>query len=299
MPHPRYNEPEWRHRWPFERWSHYGRAPHEEKPVFSPRTITMNEQIRERIWPELTISDGVPCDVFVWAWGLPQDRTLTRIGGVPFRPADRPWPRDSEGRLMGFVAQINFTDSLDLVPNLPGDILVVFAKISFSDGKYFCFEFDELIPSTVTLEWYRADEVTDPLKVSPETTCELWPLHGVIHRTCDYPDRDYEAMESRGIDVDSDPIYADAFPPAILRGTKIGGVPRWEQGDCGLKGSFFCQLSSDLSYIFLPEPYLGHEQQIPSDQLSATDNRRLGICDQGTMYLLVDGDQVTCAVDGG
>ena len=40
---------------------------------------------------------SVPTDVFTFIPGEPQERSVTKIGGLPYRPASLPWPRGTLG----------------------------------------------------------------------------------------------------------------------------------------------------------------------------------------------------------
>jgi len=44
-------------------------------------------------------------DIFVMAEGEPDNRWITKIGGVPYRPAAASWPQSCNGDPMAFVAQ--------------------------------------------------------------------------------------------------------------------------------------------------------------------------------------------------
>src|SRR5262249_20248728 len=71
---------------------------------------------------------SVTVDRFVFAKGEPPEQHQTRINGLPYRPANAPWPHDEDGKPLVFFAQFYFGDSRDHVANLPGDVLVIFVR---------------------------------------------------------------------------------------------------------------------------------------------------------------------------
>jgi hypothetical protein len=77
------------------------------------------------------LGNELACDVFVLGLGEPKRRDVTKVGGLPYRPADRPWPRSSKtGEELSFVCQFRVTESRDLLGETPGDILLVFSEWS-------------------------------------------------------------------------------------------------------------------------------------------------------------------------
>jgi hypothetical protein len=71
-----------------------------------------------------------PVDVLVWGIGEPERRDVTKTGGIPYRPASMPWPREVDGRPIDFLAQIRFTESVDHVHPTPSDVLLIFSNIN-------------------------------------------------------------------------------------------------------------------------------------------------------------------------
>jgi len=65
----------------------------------------------------------------------PSDQQASRLGGLPWWPADRPWPLDSEGRPLFLLAQINFAEVQRLPPFPDKGLLQVFIG---SDDAYGC-----------------------------------------------------------------------------------------------------------------------------------------------------------------
>jgi Domain of unknown function (DUF1963) len=106
--------------------------------VTGPYEIAVLEQLRESSYANLPDIERVPTDVFIWSRGEPPHREVTKVGGLPYREAGKPWPMAPSGTPMNFVAQFCFADSCDIVPNaLPGDILLFFAEgDEWSPGNY-------------------------------------------------------------------------------------------------------------------------------------------------------------------
>lgn len=70
----------------------------------------------------------VDCDIHVMGLGESPQRHATKVGGLPYRAKGSPWPVAQDGTEYTFICQFNFRASADLISDLPGDILLVFAK---------------------------------------------------------------------------------------------------------------------------------------------------------------------------
>ena len=86
--------------------------------ITSPVHLVMIEKQREQIANDLSKLHNLPTEVFTFSLGEPDDPAATKIGGVPFRQHDKPWPQYS-GYNYEFLAQFNFTNSRDLVGGYP------------------------------------------------------------------------------------------------------------------------------------------------------------------------------------
>jgi hypothetical protein len=67
-------------------------------------------------------------DVMLIGIGEPRIRYVTKLGGLPYRPASVPWPRTGAGEPLVFFGQVCFAESRDLFEKLPGDVLLIFTK---------------------------------------------------------------------------------------------------------------------------------------------------------------------------
>ncbi|NQT13137.1 MAG: DUF1963 domain-containing protein [Planctomycetes bacterium] len=103
--------------------------------ITSPSDICINERLRAEVREQVDWGPAVPVDVFVMATGEPRDRHVTKIGGLPYRPASKPWPKSQDRQPMTFLAQFCFADSKDLVGDLPGEVLLVFASPEGPSGS--------------------------------------------------------------------------------------------------------------------------------------------------------------------
>jgi len=227
--------------------------PPEELPLLaspSPAGICYAEKFRRRVveLPACAPHRTNAVDAFVLKPGESPALNATKMGGVPYRPRDLPWPSSArKERPMEFVAQFNFTGSRDLVPTLPGDILLVF----FSDWA--AWPHDEMFPEPPHFEWHPA-ELNDSMSSHDLPTREApWfpACHGTRHRTVDFVDGerfvdDLLSLESPKV---WEPLYPEdaAHPLAIrenrfwLRGQyaqlnmlKIGGIPLFRSPETGM-----------------------------------------------------------------
>ena len=226
--------------------------------ITSPFHLTVTELIRREALGEALPVGAEPADVFVFGAGEPAAPYLTKVGGAPFRSRHKVWPTTDSGRLLGFVGQLSFVDSMDLVGSVPGEVLLIFADPEnlLSEPAYL-------------LEWVTLDE-TDILSMSevPAVTYAWKPgrvaqrkgalpekrpfapfvCHGVIHRTFDLPGSEPQFV-----------AYAQPSRLAILEGTKIAGVPHWTQSPQTMVGRFLAALgsiqpASEVVYPWVNQP---------------------------------------------
>jgi hypothetical protein len=201
------------------------------------------ETLRDRLG--LRNGRAVPADVFVWGQGEPKDRTLTKVGGLPYWVAETPWP-EKDGKPLLFLAQFNFKDSEELVGDLPGEMLLIFTDEGFTwmSGE----------PSGLHIEWIRIG--TKRLTVDrlvPKPKVPFFKGYGIIHRSADYPEAEEAARGATGV--------AQARNLPLLHGTKIGGVPAGGRVKIPKGGRFLAQLGSiqaasgvDYPWVNRPRP---------------------------------------------
>lgn len=130
-------------------------------------------------------AEAKPSDYFIWASGEPSNRAMTKLGGIPYMPASLSWPH-REGTAGDFYAQLNFMDSREILPALPGDVLLVFR---FHDlDKY--TSWDEGLYGFVWVAVHEQDLIRpeDVQRSKIDATGNPWPvMHGYRVRTFDNP----------------------------------------------------------------------------------------------------------------
>lgn len=170
-----------------------------------PGEAAMAEQVkREARKSGRKLGKALPIDLIVWNWGEATSRSVTKVGGLPYRPADRLWPTAESGEPLTFIAQFCFADSRDIRSNLPGDILLIFGTEPGNYRELMQFEW-------VTLSNEKLVGQAD----IPKTAWRIQPCYGSLHRTIEFPDADPDDFEAKS------PIDWWARGGA---GTKIGGI---------------------------------------------------------------------------
>ena len=164
--------------------------------------------------PAKALRGGRPIDVLDFVGGEPRDRHVTKIGGLPYRPARLKWPIDENGTSLSFVAQICFADSHELVGDLPGDVMLIFTA-----------DEDQATSGFMFFEWY-------PLGISrlveaaqiPRAAWEIAPCYALPRRQ-----------------PESGPGHKGST--FGHEGAKIGGEPVWLQGGQSIQGRFLAALA--------------------------------------------------------
>lgn len=243
----------------------------EGMPITSPCHVCNNEQLRREMQDQFIWGPSVPVDIFVMAEGEPADRYVTKVGGLPYRPAGAAWPKSRDDKPMFFVAQLNFSDSKDITGDLPGDVLLVFVNESFD---YVIFEWRQLGIDDLVL----AEEIPTPTEY-------LDPCYGHIFRTVSYPQATCKASEyplCRGKDV-----WSHYWLPQY-QAMQIGSAPYFIQEDIQLPGKLLCTISSIGPDRHQRFPWINHpEPLLPEDEWSI-DSNHLMIGDTGCVYISID-----------
>lgn len=131
-------------------------------------------------------------DIVFWTSVPPSKPYLTRTGGAPFRDAHLPWPQ-KHGVDLTFIGQICFLDSIDLLPPLPGNLLLMFASHlnEITEGG------PDDKETGLYLEWVTISEIKDPITEGDcPATFPVPKYSGVLHR---YFDWRFDTLESSGI----------------------------------------------------------------------------------------------------
>ncbi len=236
--------------------------------VTGPHDIAVVEQLRDEVFSHELRRQRVPTDIFIFNRGEPSRREVTKVGGLPYRSTERPWPHSASSSPMTFIAQFCFVDSQDIVGQLPGDVLLIFGD---PDNLW---DNDNL---ALVFEWVRLGEPgLIPAEAVPQTDWFIEPCFGSIYRTWDYLDTDELFVG-----------YQRSYLIPVLEGTKIGGIPRWIQGSEDIQGRFICALGSIDPQLYgqRPFPFIN----VP-DMLDSHEDNYLQWGDSGSLYIFLDLD---------
>lgn len=307
----RFNLDDWLPRFPLaERSGHY-RA----EIITSPWHLCQNENLRRGMQDQYDWGPAVPMDVFVMAEGEPPDRHVTKIGGLPYWPADVDWPTRPDGTPLMFLGQINFCDSKDLTGDLPGDILLIFADRVYT-------------PEVLGLEWQNlglsrliqaGDVPAPPSAYDPQVDflqrelikkCKemasgnpelfkglpdslpppsnvIAPCYGHICRTVSFPhakrrDPSADYPMCRGKEVWSEHCLPQ------YQATQIGSAPFFIQLSDPevISGRVLCTLNSVDPAYDVPFPWINCDAPIPLADYPT--DKYLGIGDAGCIYVYTD-----------
>jgi hypothetical protein len=218
--------------------------------VVGPANVAVNEQLKE----EALAGGKCPeqrslTDIVVWAKGEPSNRAVTKVGGLPYRPSSASWPEDVTGTPQRFIAQLCFLDSRDLAPQLPGDVLLIFGDDDALLGE----------PERLLFEWWPI--ASHPLvSEMPVVDAPLSPFYAVLHRTEDWDN-------------------------AVFEGTKIGGIPKFIQGEPTASGIFIGAIGSISVPTDARHPFVN-----VAEPRAWSDDNDLMIGDMGSLYLFVAPD---------
>ncbi|MCA9025010.1 MAG: DUF1963 domain-containing protein [Planctomycetaceae bacterium] len=241
--------------------------------VVDPYSICFVEQMREQAALHDNLGTSVPTDVFIFAKGEPPRRDVTKIGGIPYRPAGKPWPSNSKGEPLTFVAQYCFSESTDLVGALPGDVLLVFTSFGVH-GR------DRSEP-LLHFEWYQLG--LSDLGTLTETSSPAWKFstcYGLRHRTVDYVEK---CASEAILRVIPDAVLRDEHPDEAvvnlcqIEGMKIGGMPFWPHPEridsSALPGDFLCSLATIVISDNRPFPWANHNAPITLSEAWADESQ--------------------------
>jgi uncharacterized protein DUF1963 len=278
--------------------------PLEGEMVTSPHDLYSVEELRDQIG--LRIGRVFPTDVFVFCKGQPERRDVTKVGGLPYWPVDRPWPVDEKGKHRRFLAQFNFMDSVDLFHDLPGEVL----SLMVGEGDDWLWESD-----AIHFEWLPAGLPAVSVFDSNQIVTPAGPFYGAIHRTADYPDASDQAYESTA---------SQAWNLPVINGTKIGGRPHFIQNDDELEGTsetvcpnpfnpsemmvvpakpartgFLCQLGSIQAAPLVAYPWANRAEPLPAGFDGGTihsDENCVVFSDMASIYIFRNesGEMSSC-----
>jgi hypothetical protein len=258
--------------------------------IVSPRDLALVEQIREGAALKHPLGRSVPTDIFLFGLGEPTQCDITKVGGLPYRPSNKPWPQTPAGKPYTFLAQFRFTESKDTVGTTPGDILLVFT-LDHDMGWPGSDEYFEF-------EWYPLgiETLADPQNV-PKPAWEFVVCHGIRYRTTDFTeDRSRKSIINflRSHKIEDPEIYVSEF--CQMSGMKIGGIPSLIPEGIGdveierdLPGTFLGSLSSIFVSPDVAYPWINHPKPIDQNE-SCQDSMTLNWRDGAVLNFSLDDE---------
>ena len=209
-----------------------------------------------------------PVDLFLWCRQSFPVGPTTRLGGVPYRPRDRPWPTNSDGVPHTFVCQFCFLDSIDVLGRkLPGDILTVMFENEESHWG-----------GNIFTEWNSVVGTRPPgLSDCPQPSFAVPKLEGRILRFNEFPHF-----------FDDHPNYPFDRGIAVSQSTKIGSATFFPQGDPRKPGE---ELICTLSHVLPTDPwaFLDSEHENLETRVDWGEDV-MTLSDCGCVYFLIDRD---------
>lgn len=229
--------------------------------VFGPYDAVIFEQLRKEHGYHTNMPGAIPCDIFIWSIGESEDRTVTKVGGLPYRESSSTWPCGDDGIPYTFEAQITFADSKDILPELPGDILLIFQDDNIK----------------LHFEWINIDEKLKLVQYEdvPNQPERVQPYFGTRYRTYDIP-----ASEQDDLSIN------------VIDGTKVGGIPAWCQDEAQIDGQYLCQLETIYPSWGIPYPLMNCD-------LLEGSNRDLLFGGIAVMYAFIDGNIINYELHAG
>jgi hypothetical protein len=227
--------------------------------ITGPCDIVRLEDLRQQVARHRAPGRTVPTDVFIMGRGPGERRDMTKVGGVPYRPTRKTWPEGEGGRPMTFLAQYCFAGSRDIVGDLPGDVLLVFAE-----DYSFCVDGPQ---DFLHFEWYPLGIEKLISRRSIPKRDEPWEFvecYGLRHRTVDYvsdvPGKVLCRLVSKEV-LSTYPIDFARAEFSRIRAMKIAGLPvrdprPYSQSAPGRGTRLLCSLSTISPLHEAPYPWL-------------------------------------------
>ncbi len=235
--------------------------------ITGPDGIAILELLRDEVLEGMNIEHigTTPVDVFIFSLGEPERRDITKVGGLPYWPREAQWPNSTDGKPMTFCCQINFTDSKDLVGELPGDILLVFANT----------EYEGMCIDDLSFQWMNMGMMDLVMQADiPNNGGSFTPCYGSIYRTVDYNRESFSSeISSRLFDIE---------------GIKIGGIPRWVD-NCPMQipGRFLCMMITQGLIFYRKYPWMNVPGPIETMEEMGSYNL-LNWGWNGNLYIYID-----------
>jgi hypothetical protein len=246
--------------------------------ITSPCDLCNIEWLRRGMVDQYDWGRPVPVDVFVMSKGEPENRFATKIGGLPYRPRNLPWPCTPTGRPLALVAQFNFTNSTDIVGDLPGDLLLVFGDNSGG------------MIQPLHMEWQSLgiQDLARPVDM-PGDCMTIAPCFGNRCRMNSYPDA-VRITDSKYPQCQGKDVWSHYCIPQ-LQATQIGRAPYFIQaGDDSLPGQPLCTIASVQPDKHQPYPWVNVPEPLCRKGERRFDGGELMIGDLGCIYIFIEED---------
>jgi hypothetical protein len=201
------------------------------------------------IRPFVSLGVAIPVEVFVLSVGEPSNRAATKIGGLPFWPRGREWPTSLSGEPLPFLAQFNFCQSLDIIGNLPENLLLLFGH--------------QDVPSSIVATWQSATCRSplierDDMPVKSPRTC----FFGTRWRTDTFPG----AQAKTEIILADGTRVTDVWFVCEILGMQIGSRPFFPKMDRLASevegGRAICSMCSVYPIADRPFPFLNRPEAL-------------------------------------
>ncbi len=258
-----FNLKEWEERFPWNENLVNGDEPPSSIGM-TPCGIAHYEQYRKILVKRLGLSGGIPVDVFALALGEPEDRFVTKIGGLPYREAGLDWPTISDAHPLTFLVQFDFRGSTDILDQLPGDRLLVFVDNTFFEASV----------SNLYFEWGSGSVQNPVVQDDMPPPCRTFvTAYGYRHRTVDYHwlyagKLFQEELLKTRMGQGSYPLSRAAKSLCITNTIKIGGLPFLWDGyhtcfsrDCSTRDYLLGRHLCSVVTVFSPDgpfPWINH-----------------------------------------
>ncbi len=220
--------------------------------IWGPADACLLHKIRGPVWPYYQFGPSAPVDLFLLALGDPPRRDMPRIGGMPFWPKRRPWPSSESGEPLRFVAQFNFSESTDLVGNLPADVLLIFKEREPESERFF-------------LEWQQSSQRDELVSDEDLPRVEEGPRwYGRRWRVDSYPEAESIREYSGNIELPNGESIVNTCFLFELLGMQIGATPYRACSNSAAPsgGRIICSLSDIGPTIGRPYPFLNRPEPL-------------------------------------
>lgn len=242
--------------------------------ITSPYQLISNEIIRNNQRLYESELDRFATDLVLFS-PIAAHRAVTKLGGLPYRNRDLPWPLHKNLKTpMKFIGQLCFLDSKEKFPHLPGDILLIFGYVDkwgleiWEVEAPFIFEWVNLNDHMPLVEEHQIPSI--------DTSWEYKELWGHLYRTYDFRDNAASEVSDSKTQVEMAEYISEyisnysvekisalpAWKPgddiSTYSATKIGGLPAWIQGEESRSEDeiFLGQISSLCPKQKVPYPFI-------------------------------------------